>query len=516
MKYLLFTITLSLSTSVFAHGYLLNSRANLCAQGINHDCGPVIWEPQSVEGPDRFPSTGPEDGTIAAAGSSRWIALNEQTPSRWHKVDMLPGTNTFDWQLTANHVTRDWRYFITKQNWDQTQPLTRDSFELTPFCSVSGNYQNPPFQFFHMCDVPVRSGYQVILGVWDVGDTSQSFYNVIDVQMPDDGIPPPVSELKDIGDINPSSDLNTADIVRIRLFTVEGELTDQAIEMIIENSDQGGRNTWPKLFAEYINAQNTELEAGIIDAQGNIVPVFGKNNVYTDISSAITRIEIEVDLAEAGASLDISLQQTVFSTGEPMQLLIDATADPAMSITAELFFQGVRIGYQEVPLTNDAQLQIDIADPQAGTYQLIVIGETADHQHIMQESFTVAVSDPGDFVYPDNIGSYLAGDLIRGQDGNTYLCLVEGWCNGNRTYYAPGFGLAWSSAWELVIEGPAPEVEAEFTYPNGLGQYQQGTIVKGTDQNLYRCDISGWCNSQSSFYYAPGTGTAWDSAWTSL
>lgn len=184
MKYLLFTIIFFLSSSVFSHGYILNSRAKLCAQGVNDNCGSVVWEPQSVEGPDRFPETGPADGTIAAAGSPRWGELNEQTPSRWHKVDMLPGTNIFDWQLTASHQTRDWRYFITKQNWDQTQPLTRDAFDLTPFCSVPGN-GIPPSQFSHTCNVPVRSGYQVILGVWDVGDTSQSFYHVIDVKMPD-------------------------------------------------------------------------------------------------------------------------------------------------------------------------------------------------------------------------------------------------------------------------------------------------------------------------------------------
>ncbi len=519
MKYLLFIMTLFLSTSVFAHGYILNSRAKLCAQGINHNCGPVTWEPQSVEGTDRFPSTGPADGTIAAAGSSRWGALNEQTPSRWHRVDMLSGTNTFDWQLTANHVTRDWRYFITKQNWDQTQPLTRDAFDLTPFCSVSGNFQNPPFTFSHTCNVPVRSGYQIILGVWDVGDTTQSFYNVIDVQMPDDGTPPPVSELKDIGDINPSSDLNAGDIIRIRLFNAGDELIDQAIEMTIANDDQGKMNTWPKLFAEFINTQNTELQAGIKDAQGYIVPVFGKNDVFTDISSALTRIEIDVDLVEVSALLDISLQQTTFSTGEPMQLVVNATADPAMSITAELFFQGGRIGYQEAPLSSSAQLQVGIQDPQVGSYQLIIIGETADHQHIVQENFTVTVSDsvnPDNFVYPDNIGSYVAGDLVRGQDGNTYQCLIAGWCNGSRTYYAPGLGLAWGSAWKLVSEQPAPELEVEFTYPSGRDQYQQGTIVKGSDNNLYRCDISVWCNSQSGYYYAPGTGLEWSSAWTSL
>jgi chitin-binding protein len=36
----------------------------------------------------------------------------------------------------------------------------------------------------HTCNVPVRHGYQIILGVWEIGDTSNSFYNVVDVKFP--------------------------------------------------------------------------------------------------------------------------------------------------------------------------------------------------------------------------------------------------------------------------------------------------------------------------------------------
>jgi len=73
MKYLLFIVTLSLSTSVFAHGFILNSRAKLCAQGINRNCGPVIWEPQSVERADRFPSTGRAEMEMPANALCRLV-----------------------------------------------------------------------------------------------------------------------------------------------------------------------------------------------------------------------------------------------------------------------------------------------------------------------------------------------------------------------------------------------------------------------------------------------------------
>jgi chitin-binding protein len=59
---------------------------------------------------------------------------------------------------------------------------------------------------------------------------------------------------------------------------------------------------------------------------------------------------------------------------------------------------------------------------------------------------------------------------------------------------------------------------ADYVYPDGIGTYEEGTIVLGSDGNLYQCrpfPNSGWCN-QSSLYYAPGTGLAWEDAWVRL
>ena len=53
------------------------------------------------------------------------------------------------------------------------------------------------------------------------------------------------------------------------------------------------------------------------------------------------------------------------------------------------------------------------------------------------------------------------------------------------------------------------------TYPDGIGSYAPGTIVRGSDGFLYECrpfPNSGWCN-QAPAYYAPGTGSAWPDAW---
>ena len=165
-----------------AHGYVDSpgGRAYLCKTGANTDCGQIIYEPQSLEAPKGFPAAGPADGKIASANGA-FPKLDEQSATRWSKVNMTPGSHTFSWTLTARHATTSWKYYMTKQNWNPNTPLTRDSFDLTPFCSVNYNGVQPSSPYTDTCNVPSRSGYQVILAVWEIADTANAFYNVIDV-----------------------------------------------------------------------------------------------------------------------------------------------------------------------------------------------------------------------------------------------------------------------------------------------------------------------------------------------
>jgi len=52
-----------------------------------------------------------------------------------------------------------------------------------PFCTIKKDGAKPgeaPSEV-HTCDLPAREGYQGILAVWSVHDTTNAFYNVIDV-----------------------------------------------------------------------------------------------------------------------------------------------------------------------------------------------------------------------------------------------------------------------------------------------------------------------------------------------
>ncbi|MDQ6418151.1 lytic polysaccharide monooxygenase [Paenibacillus sp. LHD-117] len=183
--FVLLACSLLIAEFASAHGYVDSpaSRSILCKQGVNTDCGNIIYEPQSLETTKGFPQAGPPDGKIASANGA-FPKLDEQSNTRWSKVQISPGTRTFTWKFTANHATTSFRYFITKTNWNPNSALTRDQFELTPFCTQTYNGAQPPMTYSHDCNVPSRTGYHVILAVWDVDNTANAFYNAIDVQFP--------------------------------------------------------------------------------------------------------------------------------------------------------------------------------------------------------------------------------------------------------------------------------------------------------------------------------------------
>lgn len=188
-------ILVAFSTKVSAHGYVDSpkSRALLCKEGINKDCGAVIYEPQSLEGPGNFPIQGVPDGKIPSAGG-KFPNLDEQSSTRWAKNPIKSGINTFSWTLTAAHATDKWEYYITKEGWDPNQPLKRSDLEL--FCTINDGGKRPGSKVSHTCFVPERSGYHVILAYWKIYDTANAFYNVIDVDFggnSNEPVDPPVN-----------------------------------------------------------------------------------------------------------------------------------------------------------------------------------------------------------------------------------------------------------------------------------------------------------------------------------
>ncbi|BEO41527.1 GlcNAc-binding protein A [Serratia marcescens] len=465
-KIVLAIAALSASGSAFAHGYIEQpeSRAYLCQKGLNTQCGQAQYEPQSTgEGPDGFPAAGPRDGELASAsGSTNWIGtrLNEQSADRWTKRKMQSGPNDFTWKFTAPHPIADFKYYITKENWNPNQPLTRDALELTPFCVIPGGPAASTGTTTHSCDVPERSGYHVIYGAWDVSDTAATFYNVIDAEFEGDheGVPSPWSS--SIGAITPTLDLLPGSTVKSRVFDANGERPDLSSEIVINSAAQGEKSVWAHALAGKINQEQDNLRAGRKNAAGEVVASYGNNTIYTKADSGLVRVEIQVTPAEEGSVGNFSvngLQDSYTLADGAATVTFDLAVEGKLALEGKIFDAGNNAkGHFTGALENASQgFNIALSDVAAGKYTLVITG-TNDKGQSVQESFEFALraeSGGGDyqFVYPQGLGDYQAGTVVlQPKTDKTYECKpfpYSGWCNIGSHHYEPGEGSNWQDAW---------------------------------------------------------------------
>jgi chitin-binding protein len=360
------------------------------------------------------------------------------------------------------HKTRDWRYFITRADWDPNRKLSRASFDAAPFCTVDGGNVQPPSAVSHQCTVPQRSGYQVIMAVWQVYDTSNSFYNVADVQFGQAGTAPP-SPWIERGTIYPSLDLAVGDAVATRVFDSPGEHPERATRITIGSASEGLRNNWAHQLATRINAEQPQLQAGQPGQDGRIVPVYGQNLVYARAGSPWTRIEIEVDKDATPAQADVTvsdLRATYAIRDGQSTVNFSVNAAGAMDLSAYVYDQaGVAKGYAAAPLDNNsAQLSVSLNGLKAGLHKLVLKAVSRDGGALLQKSFSLTFTGDGGvahaYVFPASLSSYKSGTrVLQPKDGKVYTCKPlphGGWCaqwTPTSPHYEPGVGSDWQDAW---------------------------------------------------------------------
>ncbi len=103
----------------------------LCATGAVPDCGPIKFEPQSVEGPKGLKSC---DG-----GLSQFSVLSDEP--RLVSMESVGTTVPFRWVFTARHRTSNWEYFV-----DGTKVATVDGGNQQPDAVVTHNIDLSKFQ----------------------------------------------------------------------------------------------------------------------------------------------------------------------------------------------------------------------------------------------------------------------------------------------------------------------------------------------------------------------------------
>ncbi|WP_113699754.1 lytic polysaccharide monooxygenase auxiliary activity family 9 protein [Nonomuraea lactucae] len=162
---LLATAVIAIAATMFvaqpaqAHGYVNSppSRQAFCARGQVPNCGEIIYEPQSVEGPKGLRNC---HGNVG-----RFAQLSDE--SKPWPVTSVGRTVTFRWTFTARHRTSNYEYFVGG----------------TRVASFSGNNQQPPETVSHTVNLGNRTGRQKVLAIWNIADTANAFYACIDLRV---------------------------------------------------------------------------------------------------------------------------------------------------------------------------------------------------------------------------------------------------------------------------------------------------------------------------------------------
>lgn len=386
----------------FAHGFLSDppSRSLLCSstQGPakNFNCGQVTWDPQSIEGRQGFPQAGAPDGHIASAGVDMFGALDEQSVDRWKINEIASGPHQFKWTFTAPHVTKEFKYYLTKQGWNPNMPLTRGQFDLTPFCTVDGGMKKADAIGPHNCTIPSdRTGHHVMLATWEVGDTSGMFYNVVDLDIKPDGGPvdPGKPGWTPVGNIAPTIDLKTGDRVINRVFKSGGEVPSMTAKVTIEKAEEGERNTWPMLLAKEINrTQSANLSAGFLH-NGRIEPRLGANEVFAKNGSGIVRTETTIEQKPA-----TGIDERFSITSDPefriengkatakFFLKFNHAKDTKVIVKVYDATQSL-VGSKAATMRMQGELRIDIANAKAGMHTAVATSQI-DGGKLMQDTVT--------------------------------------------------------------------------------------------------------------------------------
>ncbi|MCX2978682.1 lytic polysaccharide monooxygenase [Candidatus Marimicrobium litorale] len=519
---------LGMSIESFSHGYVSQpaSRSYLCKLGDNTNCGAIQYEPQSVEGLDgspRFPIGGPPDGTIAAAGSPAWSELNVQTPTRWAKNGISAGLNSFTWTFTANHIARDWRYFITTPDWDQSQPLSRAAFESTPFCEHDGGMVRPPMTIQHTCEVPLRDGYQVILAVWDVGDTAASFYNAIDVEFGEQGTAPiEDNPFIEVGSISGAIPLNAGDVIYTRIMDQDGENTSMSAAYTATVATSGAAASLE--LARIINAQGY-FYAG--EKSGDtFTPIAGANKIYALENSTIQSIQVAVEFADVQSEY----QAILSGVGSPVEIGATGMADvqfavatnEASNIVATLFdADGKTISSDTFTLDNSMSvpddsdscnppdtslsmqpisLKLHVHEAAAGEFTLVVVANAIMGNATIQNSATVILTDSNPGI-PDGSGidSCSASDAMTSMHPAFDASTVYN--GGEMVSYD---GLIYRAKWWTVDDAPDATDAFELLSAVRL-EYSDTTVYPADTEILFQGSIyrSNWWTRGSSPLASP-------------
>ncbi len=433
-----------------AHGFIKSPesrsyKASLEKQSLGYTVafekyGSVINAPQAVEDLKGFPLNGPADGKIASGnGGSGQIdfALDKQSPSLWNKVNLTGGMQSFTWQYTAPHATSKWHYYITKKDWDPSQPLSRKDLELITTVSHNGTAANN--NLTHQINIPTdRQGYHIILGVWDVADTANAFYQVIDVNLQN----------------NVQGDTE-APSVPTNLVVHENDLSDVEISWEASSDNNG-----VKEYVVYRNGEKVGTTSSISYKDLTALP----NNTYSytvkaiDFSENVSPHSEEVTITTKAQNNEDKTPPTAPSglhsmgiTAESVSLMWGTSSDLSGIKEYQVFRNGLLIAQTATTSFKDNSVNSHM------TYSYTIKAvDFAGNTSLSSNILTVTTEPLNTNTEWDVESIYTAGNHVI-YKGNEYIALW--WTQGSHPDKFNG--------WKLVADSHAIQWQVDASYVGG-------------------------------------------------
>ncbi|MGQ5525573.1 lytic polysaccharide monooxygenase [Chitinimonas sp. PSY-7] len=232
------------------------------------------------------------DGKLCGAGKETYKGFNLARDD-WPATNIAPNANgqfDFLYRATAPHSTRYFKFYVTRNGYNPSQPLKWSDLESQPFCTITNN----PLVNGHYkmtCPFPQgKSGRQVIYSIWQRNDSPEAFYSCMDVNF--SGVTTPTT-WKEIGPVRAQQDLPVNSKVTFRLFAPD--FKDLETHTITLASGMTGASQWPFHLAQKVNAASQYVKVGVLGNNGSINPVqsnmdnrvYERSNVTADYSFAI-------------------------------------------------------------------------------------------------------------------------------------------------------------------------------------------------------------------------------------
>ena len=223
------------------------------------------------------------DGKLCSAGKESHKGL-DLARADWLTTTISPNQNgnfEFVFLATAPHSTDYFEFYVSKDDYDPTQPLRWDDLEDTPFCTINevvlenGRYRMN-------CPLPLdKTGGHVIYCIWQRDDSPEAFYSCSDVIFNNDTN----TEWREIGQIRAQQDQPVGSDVIFRLF--DSSFRDVETHRHTLNQGMNTADAWPFHLAQKVNADSLLVNIGVLDSSGNVTPIQSAagNSVYVRSNS---------------------------------------------------------------------------------------------------------------------------------------------------------------------------------------------------------------------------------------